>query len=286
MTPIAIPKTQALRRTFLAAALALTALSPARIALADPGLADLQVVDRDSGQPLRVWPHLGRLFVAGKTGARYSLRVANHTSGRVLVIVSVDGINILTGDRAGYDDQRGYVLDPHQSCDLTGWRKSRTEVAAFSFAPLPQSYAARTGRPDDVGVIGMAVFTERNPIQPLAANGRPTPLVAAAPPPLARAAGEVAATSSRMVRRDFEPIAPTEKLGTAHGAREWSVSEVVSFVRATLYPRSVQQIEYDTYDNLLASGVIPGSRREEHRPRAFPSSPQGERYVPDPPDDR
>ena len=302
MTPIDIPKTRVLRRTLLAAALALTALSPGTAAMADPAPADLQVVDRDSGQPLPVWRHNGRLYVAGEPGARYSLRVANHTNGRVLVVLSVDGINIVTGESAGFDE-RGYVLEPYQSCDLSGWRKSTTEVAAFSFAPLPQSYAARTGRPADVGVIGLAVFRERRLIEPLAVSPRPlpappmwrraAPLAAPAPPalgvpspPSAKALEAATASGSRIARRDSSTAVVTERLGTAHGAREWSVSEEVSFVRATRYPQSVQQIEYDTYDNLVAGGVIPGSRRGEHRPRAFPSSPHGERYVPDPPDDR
>ena len=62
-----------------------------------PDPVDLKVVDRETGQALRVWRHDGRLFVAGEPGARYSLRVTNHTDGRVLVVMSVDGVNILTG---------------------------------------------------------------------------------------------------------------------------------------------------------------------------------------------
>ena len=76
-------------------------------------LVDLQVMDRETGQPLRVWRHRGRLFVAGQPGARYSLRVTNNTGGRVLVVMSVDGVNILTGETAGYG-QRGYVFGPYR----------------------------------------------------------------------------------------------------------------------------------------------------------------------------
>ncbi len=77
-----------------------------------------------------------------------------------------------------------------------------------------------------------------------------------------------------------------EKLGTGHGAREWSVSNEEPFVRATSYPQSTRQIEYDTYANLIARGVIPRSWSWEHRPRPFPTQPDGGGYVPDPPDDR
>ena len=77
-----------------------------------------------------------------------------------------------------------------------------------------------------------------------------------------------------------------DKLGTAHGVREWSEVTTVSFVRATTYPQLTRQIEYDSFDNLVARGVIPPGRSEEPRPRPrpFPSQPHGGGYVPDPPD--
>src|SRR5665213_476555 len=164
MTSVNRTNTNLRRRTVLAATIAVIGLAGAVNAWADPDPVDLQVVDRGTGQALPVWRHRGRLFVAGEPGARYGLRVTNHTDGRVMAVMSVDGVNILTGETASID-QRGYVFDAHESSDVNGWRKSTTEVAAFTFAPLPQSYAARTGRPGEVGIIGMAVFTERVPFQ-------------------------------------------------------------------------------------------------------------------------
>jgi len=271
---------------------------------------DLQVVDRGTGRALRVWPHDGRSFVAGQPGARYSLRVTNHTDGRVLVVMSVDGVNIITGETAGYG-QRGYVLGPYQSYDMSGWRKSETEVAAFTFAALPQSYAARTGRPVDVGVIGIAAFKERvvapvpaqaasearprsdarSDISDLVVTAQRAPsLAAASPPPAGRMApsmrsapsapsGSTTAPSEAVVAAERR----AEKLGTAHGAREWSVSYTVPFERATAYPQLIRRIEYDTYENLVASGVIRPSWEAGHRPRPFPSSGEGAGYAPDPP---
>ncbi len=93
-------------------------------------------------------------------------------------------------------------------------------------------------------------------------------------------------TGSRAARDGSEADGPNERLGTAHGAHEWSPSQVVAFVRASPWPQTVKQIEYDTYDNLVASGVIPRGRPEMHRPQAFPLRPHGEGYVPDPPDER
>ncbi len=153
------------RRTLLGTAIALFGMAGGARAYGEPAPADLQVVDRDTGQALRVWPADGRLFVAGEPGHRYALRVTNRTGGRVMTVLSVDGVNVVTGETASYD-QNGYVLHPYESYDVTGWRKTQAEVAAFAFAPLSQSYAARTGRPTDVGVIGMAVFREKTPEPP------------------------------------------------------------------------------------------------------------------------
>ena len=247
-------------------------------------LVDLAVVDRETGEPLRVWRHKGRAYVAGQPGARYGLRVANNSASRLLVVMSVDGVNVLTGQTAGYG-QRGYVFDPYQSYEVSGWRKSDSEIAAFTFAPLPKSYAARTGRPGNVGVIGIAVFKERlvppAPVAPVATlESRSTG---------DDALDEVVVTGSRIERSSpASPPAlartrPQEKLGTGHGAREWSAVTTVAFERATAHPQLVRQIEYDTYDNLAALGVIRRPPDPGRRPRPFPAPGPGAGYAPDPP---
>ncbi len=284
-------------------------------------LVELKVVDREAGKPLETWRRDGHLFVAGEPGARYSLRVINHSPGRVLVVMSVDGVNVITGETAGYD-QRGYVLQPYQSNDVTGWRKSETEVAAFTFASLPQSYAALTGRPGDVGVIGIAVFRERPPPPPMPMPPPPPPQMsqtapmrgAAAPPPniapppplpippvekpiqapppaapspprargsAASAAAPAPNASNRASRAPDQ--ARNDKLGTAHGALEYAVSHTVSFLRDTPYPQSVQKIEYDTRANLVAIGVIPSDTYRGDQTQPFPLNSPGGGFVPDPP---
>ena len=78
---------------------------------------------------------------------------------------------------------------------------------------------------------------------------------------------------------------PDEKLGTAHGAREWSAIQIEPFERATPYPQFTRQIEYDTYANLVAAGVIRPYADARRHPQPFPSNPDGGPYVPDPPSD-
>jgi hypothetical protein len=305
MTAAGCNKTSLKGWAALAATVAAIGLVGAAKAHADP--VDLQVVDRQTGRPLKIWRHDGRLFVAGEPGDRYGLRVTNHTGGRVLVVMSVDGVNILTGETANYD-QGGYVFDAHESYEVTGWRKSTTQVAAFTFAPLPQSYAARTGRPADVGVIGMAVFNER--VVPPETYAAPETGSGSTDEPDRGASGaEDSVARARSLAEPVTPPPPTssrlapaagvaapapagafakaerqdERLGTAHGAREWSAVAMVDFERATPYPQFARQIEYDTRDHLIASGVIPGPREYERRPNPFPANSDQEGFVPDPP---
>lgn len=290
------------RRTWLttsaaAAWLALTGcMSPA---LAQHPLATLDLVDRDSGQVAPVHYKDGRAWVPGRPGARYALRVHNLTGARVLVVLSVDGVNVISGQTADWR-QTGYVLDPGRSYDITGWRKSDSQVAAFEFAPIERSYAAQTGRPGNVGVIGMAVFSERvyEPPPPPRApavgalserrNAEASAAVPAAPTPAATAqAGAPSALAGRAAEADNASSARDEataksRLGTGHGQREWSVTRHTAFERARSTPDQVTQLEYDSLERLVAAGIVPGPMEWPQRPpRPFPSNTAG--YVPDPP---
>lgn len=268
-------------RTLLCAALLATAAvaAPARAG----SLLDLAVVDRDTGSTLPTYSRHGKLYVAGTPGHRYAVRLTNRSGGRVLAVLSVDGVNAVSGETAD-TNQTGYVLDPWESTEIAGWRKSLDEIAQFNFTALPDSYAAQTGRPANVGVIGVAVFTERAPVW------RPREEIArdkAAPqPPPAPAAAEAesradsslagaaapSATQSAPARR-----ARQERLGTGHGEREYAHVDTTTFQRASRTPAETVAIWYDSYRNLVAKGVIRKPQRP-HEPQPFPNA-----FVPDPP---
>ena len=273
------------RRGLLAtcAVAALLSLAGVPAARADTRLVQVDIVDRDGGEALHVWRDHGRPVVAGRPGARYSVRLVNDSAERVLAVVAIDGVNVVSGETAGVG-QRGYVLEPWQRTEITGWRKSNDEVAAFEFTSLADSYAARTGRPQDVGVIGVAVFREAQPIE--VSQAQPVPRspgaakAAAAPSPDSQPAAEshradVAATGAPA------PV-ERERLGTGHGEREASVVRITSFQRASARPDQRLEIRYDSLDNLVAAGIVPPPRVATTSPRAFPADPP-RGYVPDPP---
>ena len=290
--------------TALAAAFA--AISPAAHAIG--ALTDLTVIDRDTGRTLPVYSHGGRHYVAGRPGTRYAIALRNQTGGRLLNVISVDGVNVVSGETASWP-QTGYVLDGGRAYQITGWRKSDQEVAAFEFTALGDSYAARTGRPANVGVIGIAVFRERPlppplaqaPVAPSTARERASaadsgPGANAPASPGAGAAAGSASGAAKAAERDDASAgagrneasaerraapSPTAKLGTGHGGREASYVTRTAFERVSDRPDEVVTIWYDSRENLIAMGVIP-SPVSSHWPRPQPF-PQSAGYVPDPP---
>jgi hypothetical protein len=266
-----------MKRLCLIAALGLGLALAARGQAAAAGrLAEVSIVDRETGSALQLHYHRGQYWVAGKPGHRYSIQIANRQNGRLLAVTSVDGLNVLTGDSAGFD-QRGYVYMPWQSYEIAGWRKSDAEVAAFNFTALPNSYAARTGRPANVGVIGVALFRERQRVVAYAAPSYPL----AAPVSPEAAAREQSSASAADGRLDAPLERKSAQLGTGHGQREESWVQQVEFERASQQPSEIIRIRYDSHENLVAMGVIQRAPRLRGKPEAFP----GETvvgYVPDP----
>jgi len=199
------------------------------------------------------------LHPEAKPGNEYQVTVRNRSGADLLAVISVDGVNVVSGETAA-QWQSGYVIDRGRSLSIKGWRKSLEKVAAFYFTDLGDSYAALTGRPDNVGVIGVAVF-KRKP-EPVAELDEPRSR--------ADAAGSAAEHSTRSA-----PQAAQKSIGTGHGRVQASAARYVEFERDSNSPSELIAIHYDTYANLVARGVIRDARRW---PSPFPGG-----FVADPP---
>jgi hypothetical protein len=234
-------------------------------------MADIVVIDRESGAVLSPHFYRGEYWVAGSPGARYAIEIRNRIGERLLAVASVDGVNVISGATAGWD-QTGYVFSPGESYQITGWRKSDAEVAAFTFTASPNSYAERTGRPANVGVIGVAIFRERA-APPV--SGRP--MIGQSPnrPEASRAFESDSAPSN------LATAIPAPKLGTGHGEREYSYVNHTEFSRMQNQPNEVIRIRYDSLDNLFAMGIIERPRPATPAVNPFPATPE-QQYVPDP----
>lgn len=255
-------------RAFAALALAALGLS----AHAVGRLADVALYDRTLGRELPVHWHDGRAYVVGRPGDEYQVVVRNRRGEDLLAVMSVDGVNVLSGATASAG-QGGYVLSAWEPLEVLGWRKSLAETAAFYFTALGDSYAARTHRPDNVGVIGVALFQRMaEPALPFVQ-------------PMAPEAQSPAGAADGFARRAESPPAalesksrgqPSSPLGTGHGRREDSYARYVQFRRRTAEPAETIAIYYDSYANLVARGVLRAStapREPEPFPGGFVKDP-------------
>jgi hypothetical protein len=245
------------------------------------------------GVPVQTFTYAGESFVMGQMGSRYTLRVVNHTGRRIEAVVSVDGHDVLDGKPADFRSKRGYLVPAWGAADIEGWRLSQAEVAAFRFATVADSYAARTGSARDVGVIGVAVFPEQPRLtsvprapqyvaeprdhdqgpgyEPPPTYGfdaqvsprAPSPPRAKSAPSGGRAAGAEAAPTPSAPADAFaeeESAAPAARrrpgLATEFGEAVSSAVYEVSFARANpTNPSALLGVRYNDRDGLVALGI-------------------------------
>jgi len=249
-------------------------------------LANIQIIDRDTGSILPTYRCRGEYWVAGRPGTRYSIMIQSHRGQRVLAVTAVDGINVISGETGAWS-QSGYVLGAGESYEIAGWRKSDAEIAAFNFTAAGGSYAERTGRPANIGVIGVALFLERPaqvsqyvfPDRKSEESSRDRSEGGARAAPQSQAASS---PSPRLEGLAASNMAPAERLGTGHGVREASYVQNTQFDRQSSTPNEIIKIRYDSFENLVAMGVVPSRPAWPPAPNPFPDSTLP-RYVPDPP---
>ena len=278
-----------MNKFILAAAFSLAATSFNAHALGN--IADITIFDRVQDKTLPVYKHNGRYYVAGKPGNTYQIHVENRQAYTIEAVISVDAVNVITGKTAK-TAQNGYIFDSYGAYDIAGWRKNNNEVAGFYFTEIADSYAARTGRPSNVGVIGVALYNKKygapqvissdQEMDEAADNTRMTPQSS---PTSASPAGSLgkaeSSTSNRQATQNQDKSVESKKLGTGHGAHEYSRVEQADFERASSRPAEVITIYYDSYKNLVAQGII--KKPIYKKPLAKPFLDYGDTgFVPDP----
>jgi hypothetical protein len=224
----------------------------------------------EGGERLRTFQHSGQTFVLGQPGERYSIRIHNPSARRVEAVVSVDGRDAISGDAADFVRQRGYVIAPFGSVTVDGFRTSLQQVASFRFTDPENSYSARRGTPENVGVIGVAFFPERQLETPKVArreSGR-------------RPAKPSASAPGAAERSD------SNRLGTEFGESRMSSVTEVSFTREqATRPARVVTLRYDDASGLRARGIEvferpwrPASIEPQAFPRSRFAAPPPERF--------
>lgn len=266
-------------------------------------------VEDPQGKSLPGTNHEGQLYVAGKKGARYQVRVRNKTNKNVMVVVTVDGRNVVTGESGDYHGS-GHVIGPHQSWTFKGWRTSDSEVAAFEFGKKENAYSTEMGSPENVGVIGVAVFEELQPdpviktvkeVVPLPYPVYPGPIWPRRQPDIwwgvqysggtggffgsnysggvtLSNAVDTSDTNLSMVCADTNQ--KQQRLGTEWGEQISSSVVHVAFKKATEEPCELHSIRYDSLGALRERGImVRPSEKKQEAPQAFP---ENHRYCPPP----
>ena len=282
MTPAATPFLALL--LLAPAASARASGSPdARLFQASGASIDLSV-ERDGGSaPLyRARDGSGRYYLEARAGGAYALRIVNRTSERVGIVVAVDGLNAISGERepvpsAGARPGRMYVVDPWDEVRVRGWRTSLDDVRQFTFVDEHASYAARTGRANGrMGWIEAWVYRERS--GPRVTRRIPPPMDRGAEPesrPEERARDDArpAAGSERPTDMGSVPRAaapPSEKSGaataeadsypgTGWGTRAHDPAQVVTF-NPDVRPFDSVTVRYEYAPALRALGILPPPR--------------------------
>lgn len=114
-----------------------------------------------NGRPAKEYSHKGLTLIESKHGSNYTIKIKNDNGYRIMAVVSVDGLDVLTGKPAE-NSKKGYIVDSYSSTVIKGYRLSDKDSAAFVFLKKGKSYSTSvTGDTRNTGVIGVRVFKEK-----------------------------------------------------------------------------------------------------------------------------
>ena len=113
-----------------------------------------------NGRPAKQYSKDGNLFLEAKEGSEYEIEIKNNYSYRTLVIIGVDGINVIDGQN-NHTNSPGYVIERYSSLRLKGYRLSNDKVAAFKFVKKGESYASGKTINAQCGVINIQAYQEK-----------------------------------------------------------------------------------------------------------------------------
>jgi len=245
-------------------------------------LIDVQIQVGDRNVLLYPSPRWdGRRYFEAMKGREYAVTLRNTTNERIGVLVAVDGLNVISGTRSALTGGESmYVLDPHGSATIRGWRTSLNDIRRFLFVDEERSYATRTGQANgDLGWVRVLAFRENQPMvwhdQRCRIDERDIPEPQAAAPAAPEARGDGGASRAneapRAARKDAEGPAgqafgdKTEaesNPGTGWGRGSYDPVRKVEFV-AQARPLDRIVLRYEYAGGLRALGIEP--RREWDR---------------------
>ena len=211
--------------------------------------------------PADEYVHKGRCFIEGRENSHYVIELQNHSHVRKMAVVSVDGLAVTDGKTASFDST-GFVINPNQTIQISGWILDDKTAAEFVFAKRRDSYGSQTSSSGNEGVIGVAWFDE---------NPKLKPIMIAQPHGLRSQNLQYSVASLTQTLETESHVEPS--MGTAFGPSVDMVTHSTSFEKLSDQPTVVQLIYYDNAANLQKMGI---KLKERHTtnvgPSAFPGS--------------
>ncbi len=133
-----------------------------------------------NGKPVREYFHNNRFFIEAKNGTEYSLKLKNHSHKKIMAVISVDGVDVLKGQK-GAEAESGYIVAPYSHINIVGYRIDDGAVATFKFSDGKTSYATQVEQKFDPiqlekvekgeiapaqnnGVIGIRIWEEKETV--------------------------------------------------------------------------------------------------------------------------
>jgi hypothetical protein len=243
--PAHLPKARPVALALAAASLLLLPAAPVRAMARGPWSMEVLV----DGRPLAEHPARGTTYIEAQRGHEYSIRLRNHTSRRVAVALSVDGLNSIDAKTTPAAAASMWILGPYATVTIGGWQTSASTARRFLFTSEEDSYGAWLGRTKNLGVISAAIFEElrREPVAIREKSGAPG---------RGNARAEGAAPQRQAAA---QPNASDDYAATGIGR------EVGHRVRAVRFdseaaPAAVMEIRYEYRDALVQLGVLPAVR--------------------------
>lgn len=116
------------------------------------------------GSSTKEYYHEYKTYIEGKKDSHFSLRMKNNSNSKALFIPTVDGLSIISGKEGSFKSQ-GYIVNAYDSVTIDGWRTSDEKVSQFYFSTPEKSYATKVKKGGNLGVIGCAVYKEKEHVK-------------------------------------------------------------------------------------------------------------------------
>ncbi len=145
-----------MRKLILAVALTLPLFATTR-----DGNPELTVLV--GGTPLHEYVHRGATYIEATRGREFTIRLRNPTAHRVAVALSVDGLNTIDAKHTDAWGASKWVLAPYETTEISGWQVSGHAARRFFFTGERNSYGAKLGQTQNLGVIEAVFYRERVP---------------------------------------------------------------------------------------------------------------------------